>query len=291
MKMKLRPLGILLAVAVFPLGCAITDYAPWTGHHTSGEAKLVFDEIAFSGFDPRLDGTYAYTVVYDDSNTPAAGYPNITINSYHNNGFVGTNPPAFDPDGLADRTGVDMQGRYAPYSFFPPWSKDQKWGKIFVSVDSQIGCQFFTNIKQDYSKSAFGPATALCFTAAQEETADIQELEDFSSLDSMISQIWAGTLAKNFTVNVKAISFNGSVYTMTNALSVAMKSTALRPSTMAIDLSGAAGKELLQAVLNSTVDHAPTRLALSFTGGLSLNLPQAWQISFNHAAIRRALAH
>ena len=71
MKRRLSSLGMLFAVAILPLGCAITDYAPWTGHHTSGEAKLVFDEIAFSGFDPRLDGTYAYTVVYDDSNTPA----------------------------------------------------------------------------------------------------------------------------------------------------------------------------------------------------------------------------
>ena len=289
MKNRLAPFGMLLGLVVFPLGCAITDYAPWSGHHSSGEAKLLFDEIAFNGFDPKLDGTYAYTVTYDDSNTPTGGFPTITITSYHNNGFTGTNPPAFDPDGLADRTGVDMNGRYAPYNFFPPWSKDQKWGKYFVSVDTQFGCQFFANIKQDYSKSTTGPGIALCFNNAQEETADIQELEDFAGLDSLFGRIWAGTLARTFTMNLTAVSFNGSQYPMTNALSLGLKSTGLRPSTLAVDLRSDAGKELLQAILNNTVDLAPTRLSLSFSGGLQVTLPQPWQVAFNHAAIRRAL--
>ena len=289
MKNTLSSFAILIGLVICPLGCAITDYAPWAGHHTSGEAKLLFDEIAFTGFDPRLDGTYAYTVTYDDSNTPVGGFPTVTITSYHNNGGVGTNPPAFDPDGLADRTGVDMNGRYAPYNFFPPWNKDQKWGKYFVSVDTQFGCQFFTNIKQDFSKSPFGPAIALCFNSAQEETADIQELEDFASLDNLIGRIWAGTLAKNYTMNLTAITFNGNPYPMNNALSFAMKNTGLRPSTLAVDLRTAAGKELLNAILNNTTDKAPTRIGLEFSGGLMLNLPSSWKVSFNHAAIQRAL--
>ena len=56
-----------------------------------------------------------------------------------------------------------------------------------------------------------------------------------------------------------------------------------------MDLRSDAGKELLQAILNNTVDGAPTRLSLAFSGGLQLSLPQPWQLAFNHAAIKRAL--
>jgi hypothetical protein len=289
MKMRLAPFVSLLGLVIYPLGCAITDYQPWTGHHTSGEARLWGFEIAAKTGDPRLDGTYTYTVTYDDSNTPAGGFATTTITTYHNNGFVGTNPPAFDPDGIADRTGVDINGRYASYSFFPPWTKDQKWGKYFVAVDTQFGCQFGDNIKQDYSRSTSGLLTMLCINGGSEEVADIQELEDFKGLDDLFARIWAGTLAKNFTMNLTVVTFNGVQYPMNSALSLAMKNTGLRPSTIAVDLTTPAGKEFLNAILNYTTDKAPTSLGLEFSGGMTLNLPQSWKVAFNHAAIRKVL--
>lgn len=276
------------------LGCAITDYSPWPGHKTQGEAKLVFQEIAFTGIDPLLDGTYSYSVSYNHSNVPLGAFPgSITITSYHNNGGTITPagavlPPAFNPDGFADRLGT-LAGNFGSYNFFPPWTQDQRWGPYFVSVDTDGDCQFFANVKQDLSGSAFGPGLALCFNAPSEETGEVVELESFASLDNLFGRIWDGSLANSFNLTVTSVSFNGKEHVMAAPFSVGMKHTGLRPSTLAVDFRNGAGKELLQTILNTTTDKAGTRLAFKFQGGLKISLPQSWQVAFNHAVIRKAL--
>lgn len=288
-----------LLILLSQLGCAITDYSPWPGHKTQGEAKLVFQEIAFTGLDQSLDGTYAYSVNYDHSSIPIGAFPRITITSWHNNGGTivpnalgwpnGTAlPPAFNPDGLADRTG-NLNGEFGSFFFIPPWSKDAKWGKFFVSVDTDGDCQFFANVKQDFSGSPLGPALAECLDAPLEEVGDIVELESFKSLDDLLGRIWDGSLASSFTLSVTSVSLNGAEHQMINPFSVSMKTTGLRPSTVAMDFRTAAGKELLQSVLNGTVDKAPTSISLSFAGGLRFNFPSSLKVAFNHAVIRRAL--
>jgi hypothetical protein len=291
---RIASLSYLLAFSILQSACAITDYSPWPGHKTQGDAKLLGVETAFRGFHPKLDGTYAYSVSYDHSKIPIGAFPPITITSWHNNGYTRTAtgtllPPAFNPDGFVDRSG-DLTGKYGSYFFLPPWTRDQKWGKYFVAVDTDGDCQFFKNMTQDFSGSPSGPATALCFNLPQQEVGEIVELEDFSSLDNLFGRIWDGTLGNAFTMDVTAISLNGGEHQMINPLSVAMKSNGLNPSTIAVDFSTPAGKELLQSILNGTVDQAPTTISLSFSGGLKFNLPAAWQVSFNHAVIRTALA-
>jgi hypothetical protein len=288
-------------IAVFPcflvlltqIGCAITDYEPWPGHKTQGDAHLPFNEIAFTGFDPQLDGTYSYSVNYDHASIPVGAFPKITITSWHNSGGTIVNgvasPPAFNPDGRADRTG-NLTNEFGSFFFVPPWTRDAKWGKYFVAVDTDGDCQFFANITQDFSGSATGPGTALCFGGAQEETGDIVELESFTSLDHLLGRIWDGSLGNGFSLSLTSVGFTGGgEHKMINPLSVAMKSTGMRPSTVALDFRTAAGKEFLQSVLNGTVDRAPTSISMSFSGGLRFNLPSTWKVAFNHAAIRRAL--
>ena len=129
-----RKACLAFAIVILSFGCAITDYSPWPGHNTQGEAKLLFDEVAFTGFDQQLDGTYSYSVSYDHSSIPIGAFPKTVITSYHNNGATivpnaagwpnGTAlPAAFNPDGMADRVG-NLSGEYGSYNFFPPWSKE-----------------------------------------------------------------------------------------------------------------------------------------------------------------------
>ena len=84
MKNRVAPFGMLLGLVVFPLGCAITDYAPWIGHHTSGEAKLVFDvgqgtqDLGFRNelnvlFDCQPAVKVGLEVLDDDGKTPVTG--------------------------------------------------------------------------------------------------------------------------------------------------------------------------------------------------------------------------
>jgi hypothetical protein len=286
-------LSAILVIVAFGTGCAITDYVPWSNHNTSNSAKLWGDDIAFSGFDPQLDGTYSYAVSYNDTGLLPNVSPTMTITSYWNSGFANGTQPAFNPDGIVNRDGDDIGGHYASFSTFPPFTKDRKWAKYFVSTDvDMFNCGFDVNLKQDFSKSQFGPGVFLCFGAAQEETDNhITELESFASLDDLFSRIWAGTLKKSFTLNITSLTVNGTTYTMSNPLAVGMVHNSVRPATLKVDLSGAAGKEFLAQILANTVDKQPATLSLGFSGGLKVSLPSAWKLAFNHAAIQKALSN
>src|SRR3989440_12969249 len=56
-------------MAVFAVGCAITDYDGWGSHMTQSEAKLWGSEVAFSGFGGGCGGEDFFSGKY------AAGPP------------------------------------------------------------------------------------------------------------------------------------------------------------------------------------------------------------------------
>ena len=63
--------------------------------------------------------------------------------------------------------GIGSGDLFGSFFFIPPWTKDAKWGKFFVAVDTDGDCQFFDNITQDFSGS---PAALPGFEAAVRES-------------------------------------------------------------------------------------------------------------------------
>jgi len=255
-------------MAVFAVGCAITDYDGWASHMTQSEAKLWGSEVAFSGFGGDYDGTYSYTVKY------APGSP-VTINSYKNP-VVGS----FSRDGIIDRDGDDIQGRSGILG--------GKYNKWWVAVDRIPGsCEFFTNITFD--KSALGPGIASCNQASEEIDKDFELQDAFASVGDLFAQIWSGALGKSFTVQMTSVTVNGTAIPLANALTINLRQNGIRPMQAAFDLSSPGGQDLIRALLNNTPDKQPVTAGFGFSGGMAFGVPTSLTLAFNHAALQAAL--
>lgn len=261
------------ALLAMTTGCVISDYGGIPGHKTNAEAKLWGTDIAFSGFAPDLDGTYAYTVKYDNANANSAAV--MTIFSYLNP-VIGS----FTRDGLVDQDGDYIQGSAGVLG--------GKFNNQFVAKDPAAGCQFFSNVTQD--KSSTGPLLALCDNGFGEEIDRDDLGDDFASLDDLFTQIWSGSLSSTFTADITGVTLNGTPVSLTNALSVSLAHNGVRPMQIAIDGSSPGGQALLQAILANTVHGEATSVGLDFSGGLSIgSLPGGITVAFNHDGIAAVL--
>lgn len=281
-----KPFFILVVAAMllFAVGCAVTDYTAWPGHKTSAESKLWGLEISFSGFDPVFgcpmggecwDGTYNYTVQYDNRAGTAPGGPpaNIAIYSYRNPVIS-----AFSWDGFVDRDGDDVQGNAGSLSP-TPFSPAGKYSKWWVSDDRAAGCQFFTNIKQDFSDSPFGPIVASCEPTSEEIDANFDLHAAFGSFDELLRGIWSGAVGGNFTLEVTALRINGVSHPV-ETFSLYATHNGLRPTTWSLSY-GPAVASAIQVILDNTQHQQAVHVGLEFAGGLSFDMPGTL-IAFDH---------
>jgi len=259
----------VLAMAIAAGGCAITDYSGIPGHHTQSEAKLWGQEISFIVGIPDLDGTYSYTVKYDNTHPGP-----ITIASYRN-----PVPNSFSRDGEVDRDGDNVQGNSGLLGgkFLTEW--------IAVDTDTASGnCGFFANITQDKSHGA-GPLTALCATVNEEIDSDLELQSSFASFGDLLANIWSGALSGKFTAELNGITLNGVSVPLAQPLAIGAVATSLRPGRLSVDLTQPAGKALIRSILDHTSNGVPVSVGLSFNGGMAINLPSQFKVAFNHDAL------
>lgn len=269
MKKALLAIAVLAMTATM-IGCAITDYSGIVDHKTSSEAKLWGKDVSFTGFAPDLDGTYAYTVRYDNR----GGQGVVTINSYRNEV-----PGSFSRDGIVDRDGDDVQGNGGTLGgrFLPQ----------FVAVDATGAgvAEFFDNITQD--KSSTGPLAALAVTVNEEVDADFDLHASFGSIGELLGQIWSGAVGDSFTLEVESLVIGGETIPV-DTVSIGLRANGVRPMQLSIENSPA-WDSVFQALLDNTEHGQPLSIGINFAGGLSVATPTGWEVAFNHDAIRAVM--
>lgn len=268
MKHSLLLVGIA-AMTLFSGGCAISDYEGHEGHQTAAEAKLFATEIAFTGTgDAALDGTYAYTVKYDNR---GGRDTNLRIYTYRN-----PVPSSFSRDGQIDRDGDDVQGRSGILggTFLPQWT----------ATDPLPGCQFEANRIQSHRGSP-PPPILLCEVVLEEIDKDLELQAGFTSTGDLLAQIWTGALNDGFTLELTGIKLGGVNAPLTTPLSIGAKANGQRPTQISIDMSQPGGAALIQAILDNTTDRVPVSVGLSFNGGMSVDLPSSLRLGFDHAVL------
>ena len=265
---------LLFGVSVLTLisfGCAISDYEGYNPHKTVGEAKFWGAEISFSGTgDASLDGTYAYTAKYDN---PAVGHDtNMKIYTYRNPVV-----DSFSRDGQIDRDGDDVQGKQGILGgrFHPYWTV----------TDPATGCQFEANNIQKHNGAPVVPPILLCDTVEEEIDKDFELQASFGSLGDLLSQISTGALNSGFTMELTGLTLGGVNVPLSQVVSINAKANGVRPTHLTVDLSGAAGQGLIQAILNNTSDGVPVSVGLNFAGGMSFSLPNQRTVAFDHDAL------
>jgi hypothetical protein len=264
-------LGVLW-VALTSAGCAITDYEGHAGHQTAAQAKLWGTEISFITGDPALDGTYAYTVKYDNRGGRDS---NLRIYTYRN-----PVPSSFSRDGQIDRDGDDVQGRSGVLggTFLPQWTV----------TDPLPDCQFFANNIQSHG-GAPSPPIALCETAVEEIDKDLELQASFGSTGDLLAQIWSGALNDGFTMELTGLRLGGTAVPLTQPVSIGAQSNGIRPMRFSIDLTQPGGQALIQSLLGNTTDGTPVSVGLDFAGGMSVDLPSQIKAVFNHSTLQGLL--
>lgn len=267
--MKRLVLFGLVAMTLVSYGCAITDYEGHAGHQTASEARLWGYEISFEGTgDPALDGTYSYTVKYDNR---TARDTNLRILNYRNP-VIGS----FSRDGLIDREGDDIQGRSGILG--------GKFSSYWTVTDPAAGCQFDLNRIQSHG-GAPPPPILLCDVATEEVDRDLELQASFASVGDLIGQIWTGSLNNGFTLELTAITLGGVNVPLSSPLSIEAKANGTRPIQFSVDLSQAGGASLIQGILANTSNRVPVPVVMQFDGGMSLSLPSHTTLAFNHDAL------
>ena len=305
---RLRTPSLALATAAMSMlavGCAISDYQGWLGRQTQSEAKLWGSQSAIlSDPDPQgITGTYEYTVKYDwrtvtqNPNLTGMQFPVVNIFTYRNPVFA-----AFSRDGCVDRDGDDLQQRPGavlgqtgcnmpvPVGQFRP-----KW----EFQDVAPGCQFFANFRKEYdSPPKNPPAAALCLTAPSEEIDKDLDLqgspasntkEAFANLDQLVGAIWSGAVGRTFTMNVTSIKLNGNEIPLANPAALSIQRNDIRPMNLAVDANSPGVQSLIRAILSGTSDETPTRVEVTFEGGLHLAQPTILTVAFDHDRLVKML--
>ncbi|NIN48508.1 MAG: hypothetical protein GTN62_00095 [Gemmatimonadales bacterium] len=272
MNKKIATALSVAATAVFLAGC-VTDYVGWAEHQTQSEAKLWGQEVAVSTGIDQETGTYAPTVKYDCRGQGSAC--SVFLVTYRNPVFG-----AFSRDGIVDRDGEDIQGNAGSLTAAPATPAGQ-FHKAYTWSDNAAGCQFFSNLKQNFLRIA--PAIAFCFTAPSEEIdKDLDLHEDFGDLGQLFAGIWSGVVGRGFSIEMTSIELNGISYELGSPLSIDMAHNGLRPMSFAMDLTTPGGKALIQAILENTNHGEPVTLAANFSGGMRVALPVIMAVAFNH---------
>jgi hypothetical protein len=255
----------LISLGVFVAsGCVITDYTGLPFHKTSGEAKLLGTEFAFSGFGDDLDGTYSYTAKYDHT----AGFGPVTLNAYRNPVVS-----SFSRDYVVNRDGDDIQGRSGDLG--------GKFLSQFKAVDNDpTTCGFFDNVTFD--KSDQGPQLAVCMDVNEEVDRDLDLQAPVASLDELFGAIWSATLRGNISLEITALRINGNVFEIGDAFSLFGHAGPMRPGNWIIDANQPATAALIGTLLDNTEHNKPVTLGLVFDGGLTFNVPNGTQFAFNH---------
>lgn len=257
------------AMALVSSGCAITDYEGHAGHQTASEARLWGYEVSFEGTgDPALDGTYSYSVKYDNR---TARDTNLRILNYRNP-VIGS----FSRDGQIDREGDDIQGRSGILG--------GKFYSYWTVTDPAAGCQFDLNRIQSHH-GAPPPPILLCDTVTEEVDKDLELQAPFSSVGDLLGQIWTGSLNNGFTMELTGITLGGVNVPLSSPLSIEARANGTRPMQFSIDMSQAGGASLIQAILANTSNRVPISVGLQFDGGMSLDLPSHTTLAFNHDAL------
>lgn len=272
MKHSLLLVGIA-TMSLFSGGCAISDYEGHADHQTAAEAKLFATEISFTGTgDAALDGTYAYTVKYDNR---GGRDTNLRIYTYRN-----PVPDSFSRDGQIDRDGDDVQGRAGILGgkFLPQWT----------ATDPLPDCQFEANRIQSHRGSP-PPPILFCEVVLEEIDKDLELQAGFASTGDLLAQIWTGSLNGGFTMELTGIKLGATTVPLSTPLSIGAKANGMRPTRFSIDVSQAGGPALIQAILDNTSDRVPVSIGLSFAGGMSVDLPKNLKVAFDHAALGNLL--
>ncbi|WP_444995229.1 hypothetical protein [Aliikangiella sp. IMCC44359] len=269
------------ASVIFLSSCAYSDYPGHPGHKTANEAYVPSFGTVISGFGDSYDGTYVYSVKYNNRGWQKEDFKfNVKISSYRN--IVNDSNP-HRPNIFPDADGFNKATGFAGGTFYRYWTAyDQDPENTGGSAN------FDTSHPLDADGDWIAPALVVAQKVPVQEVDSVDwdlqsSIKNASQL--MKSLISNGGSLKNLNLSVNAIGFNDH-------------KVSVEPFALGFDISGLglnqitiknqpATKSVMQAILNNTNNLEKVDLTLHFSNGMEFALPNNISVMFNHSVISK----
>ncbi|WP_196139565.1 hypothetical protein [Aliikangiella sp. G2MR2-5] len=262
-------------------GCGYSDYPGHPGHKTQNEAYVPAWSTVISGFGDEYDGTYVYSVKYNNRNWQKSNYQfNVEIKSYRNK--VGSSYP-HRPNVFPDADGFDRATGFAGGTYYPYWTAtDQD-----ANIDGGLA-NFDQTHPLDEDGNWIEPGLILVANAPEQEVDsvdwDLQSSVKSAGelLNSLISN--KGKL-NNLSFSIKNIELDGAVYPAGGfQFEVSTQTGGFNQFKI---VNQPATAQLIKSILDNTQDLKKVELKLHLENGMVVGLPKDLSVRFNHKVLRK----
>jgi len=268
------------AFVVVVTGCGFSDYPGHVAHKTDKEAFIPSLTTVIEGFGDEYDGTFVYSVKYDNRKW----YPELKFKSklttYRNK----------VPNSLPNRPGIvtDANGFEGATGFSGGVFK-RYWTAIDTDRDVTTG---FANLDQTHPLDADGnwiaPVLVFVFSAPTQEvdTFDWDLQSTIKNASQLLSSlIDNGGALNNLTMSVNAIELNGQKFPVEHyKLTFSTDGTG---SNKLILTNQTAVQNLIKIIINNTENLEQVDLKLFFDNGMEIPMPKNMSVIFNHTVLKK----
>jgi hypothetical protein len=277
--MKRTVLAVSAALTI--ASCGYSDYPGKPGHKTQKEAYMPSLTTTITGYGENYDGTYVYSVKYDNTKwmkrnykfkTQITGYRNIAVNSNpHRPGVV------TDADSFHNAKGFSG-GKFKRY-----------WVATDTDANEDGGLDNFDqSFPLDENGEWIEPMLLLSLNDSGTEVdkidSDLQSsVKNASSLISNI--VRNGGSLESLKMKVNALEFNG-VKVAVDPYEIGFSIGQMGLNKIALQ-NQASTKSVVNAILNNTQDLKKVDLKLHFANGMEIEMPTSFSIMFNHKALQK----
>ena len=268
------------AFTLLAAGCGYSDYPGHPGHKTHTEAYVPAWSTVISGWDADWDGTYVYTVEYDNQTWMKKNYQfDVQIKSYRNTvegsypfrrnvfpsgagfeGATGFSGGVFESYWIANDTDPDNLGFDANFDQSQPLDADGNWIGPGLILGSEAPEQEIDGYDWDL-QSGIQNASAL--------------------LGSIIAN---GGSINGLSLGVNAISLNGQKHTV-DIFNVGFSRNGGQNEILIKNQPSA--KMLINTILDNTENMKKVKMVLHFDNGMDVATPKGLAVSFNHKALAK----
>jgi len=278
---NLRRSALTIAAVLSLASCGYSDYSGQPGHKTQKEAYIPSLTTTITGYGDDYDGTYVYSVNYDNTKWMKKNYAfKSRITSYRNI-VVDSNPhrPNVIPDADKFHNSIGFSGG--------------KFKRYWVATDTDpVEDGFLDNFDTSHPLNADGewiePMLILTIDTniTEVDRVDYDLQSSVTNASALLRNLVEnGGSIKALKLKVNAIELNGAKISV-EPYEIGFSIGQMGLNKIALHHQSAT-KSVVNALLNNSEHLQKVDLKLHFVNGMEVAMPKAFSVMFNHTALKK----
>ena len=273
--------SIALASVLIASGCGYSDYPGHPGHKTQKEAYVPAWSTVVSGYGEYYDGTYVYSVKYNNRNWQSDNFNfNVKITSYRNKV---TDSYPHRPNVFPDADNFQRATGFAGGEFGRYWIAND------LDPNADGGLDNFDQTQPlDENGVWIEPGLILVAEAPEQEvdSVDWDLQSNIKNASKLLSSLVAnGGKLENLSLSIDALEINGQVLDVDN-FKLGFSTNGAGHNQLVIK-NQPAMKDIVAKIVANTESLKSVDLKLHFTNGMAIDLPNGMSVMFNHSVLQK----